>query len=176
LIAVFVHKLTKIRPLQKEERTIGNHSENKITDYFQSFIGQPAWDVTLGEGSFLTLKFGEALPVDNKSHKSHGTGHLWVYCCAWRIETPDDVLAYSEDDRSRLASIVHVLNGKSLESVEINFPHGDTLLHFSGRLILRLIPIHSENYEHWMLYTPEGVLVFGPGTNWQFETTIVPPQ
>jgi hypothetical protein len=29
LIAVFVHKLTKIRPLQKKERTIGNHSENK---------------------------------------------------------------------------------------------------------------------------------------------------
>jgi hypothetical protein len=148
----------------------------RITDYFQSFIGKPAWDVELGEGSFLTLEFGESVVPSETDRKLHGTGHLWVYCCAWRIETPDDVLAYSEDERSRLASIVHVLNGKSLESVEINFPHGDTLLHFSGRLILRLIPIHSQTYEHWMLYTPEGVLVFGPGTEWQFERAIVAPQ
>ena len=146
----------------------------RITNYFQDLIGKPAWGVALGEGSFLTLEFGEALQAE-ANHKLHGSGHLWVYCCAWRIETPDDVLAYSEDDRSRLMSIVHVLNGKSLESVEINFPHGDTLLHFSGRLILRLIPIHAHNYEHWMLYIPEGILVFGPGTDWQFEATIVPP-
>ena len=152
----------------------------RITDYFQSLIGKPAWGVALGDGSFLTLEFGEALQAEtvandsqSEKRKIHGTGHLWVYCCAWRIETPDDVLAYSEDDRSRLTTIVHVLNGKSLESVEINFPHGDTLLHFSGRLILRLIPIHAHHYEHWMLYIPEGVLVFGPGTNWQFEAAIV---
>lgn len=144
----------------------------RITDYFQGLIGKPAWGVALGDGSFLTLEFGEVLQ-DEPNRKLHGSGHLWVYCCAWRIETPDDVLAYSEDDRSRLTNIVHVLNDKSLESVEINFPHGDTLLHFSGRLILRLIPIHAHNYEHWMLYLPEGVLVFGPGTNWQFEATIV---
>ncbi len=70
----------------------------RITDYFQSFIGKLAWDVELGEGSFLTLEFGESVVQSETNLKLHGTGHLWVYCCAWRIETPDDVLAYSEDD------------------------------------------------------------------------------
>jgi hypothetical protein len=71
-----------------------------------------------------------------------------VYCCAWRLETPDDVLVYGEDDRSRLETVLPLLE---------------------GRLVLRLMPIHAETYEHWFLYAPEGVLVFGPGTNWEFE-------
>jgi hypothetical protein len=37
---------------------------------------------------------------------------------------------------------------------------------------LRLMPIHAETYEHWFLYTPEGCLVFGPGTNWAFEAGV----
>ena len=37
-----------------------------------------------------------------------------------------------------------MLDGKMLEQVEIQFPSGDTVLHFSGRLLLRLMPIHAE--------------------------------
>jgi hypothetical protein len=35
-----------------------------------------------------------------------------------------------------------------------------------------LMPIHAETYEHWFLHTPEGCLVFGPGTNWAFEAGV----
>jgi hypothetical protein len=135
--------------------------------HFQPILGRSAWNVALGHGSFVTMEFGE--PLSASSGKVHGTWHFWVYCCAWRLETPDDVLAYSEDSRSRLEQVLPLLEGKKLEDVEINFPNGDTLLRFAGRLVLRLMPIYSEDYEHWMFYTPEGVLVFGSGTNWSFE-------
>jgi hypothetical protein len=135
--------------------------------YFQPLLGQTAWNVALGHGSFVTMEFGE--PVGNGSGAVHGTWHFWVYCCAWRIETYDDVLAYSEDSRSRLVQVLPLLEGKKLEDIEINFPNGDTLLRFEGGLVLRLMPIYSETYEHWLLYTPDGVLVFGSGTNWSFE-------
>jgi hypothetical protein len=135
--------------------------------YFEPILGRVAWNVALGQGSLVTMEFGEPLSTD--SDTVHGTWHFWVYCCAWRLETPDDVLAYSEDSRSRLEQVLPLLEGKKLEDIEINFPNGDTLLHFAGRLVLRLMPIYSETYEHWFFYTPEGVLVFGSGTNWSFE-------
>jgi len=137
--------------------------------YFQPLIGQVAWNVALGQGSFVTLEFGEALPTASQHETVHGTWHFWVYCCAWRLETPDDVLAYSEDARSCLQQVLPLLEGKALEAVTIDFPSGDTLFRFAGQLAFRLMPIHAETYEHWLLYTPEGVLVFGPGTHWQFE-------
>jgi hypothetical protein len=141
-----------------------------VKAYVQPAIGEVAWNVALGTGSFLTIELGVPSAEGSVvSENRHGIYHFWVYCCAWRIETLDDVLAYSEDDRSRLEKVVGVLEGKRLEQVEIHFPSGDTVLHFSGRLILRLMPIHADRYEHWMFYTPEGTLVFGPGTDWQFE-------
>ena len=138
------------------------HTQSLKT-YFEPIVGQTAWNVTIGQGSFITMEFGE--PGAN----GHGTWHFWVYCCAWRIETHDDVLAYSKDDRSRLIQVIKSFEGKALERVEIDFPHGDTKLWFEGSLMLRLIPIHAETYEHWLLYTPTGTLIFGPGTEWQFE-------
>jgi hypothetical protein len=141
--------------------------DRSLTTYFQPVIGQAAWGVALGHGSFVTIEFGP--PVTDG--KTHGTWHFWVHCCAWRLETPDDVLVYSEDDRSRLEQVLPLLEGAVLEGVEINLPGGDTVLQFGGRLLLRLMPIYAETYEHWFLYTPEGVLVSGPGTNWQFEST-----
>jgi hypothetical protein len=140
-----------------------------LTTYFQPMIGQAAWGVTLGQGSFVTIEFGPATQPDPPSDKPHGTWHFWIYCCAWRLETPDDVLAYSEDDRSRLEQVLPLLEGAVLEAVDMNLPGGDTVLQFAGRLILRLMPIYAETYEHWFLYTPAGTLVFGPGRNWQFE-------
>ncbi len=141
-----------------------------ITRYFQPVIGQAAWDVALGHGSFITIEFGAPVTDSEQPDKRRGTWHFWVYCCAWRLETPDDVLVYSEDDRSRLETVLPLLEGAVLEGVEMNLPGGDTVLRFAGRLMLRLMPIHAETYEHWFLYAPEGVLVFGPGTSWAFES------
>jgi hypothetical protein len=143
-----------------------------LTTYFQPLIGQAAWGVALGQGSFVTMEFGapmESMKSADTPQQPHGTWHFWVYCCAWRLETPDDVLGYSEGERSRLLSVLALLEGAVLEGVQINLPGGDTVLQFAGRLMLRLMPIHAETYEHWFLYTPEGVLVSGPGTHWQFE-------
>jgi hypothetical protein len=145
------------------------NATQSIQGYFQPLVGQAAWGVALGEGSFVTIEFGEVVSPESSAEKAHGTWHLWVYCCAWRLETQDDVLAYSEDDRGRLAEVVKSLEGQVLEGMAIDFPGGDTVLRFSGGLVLRLMPIYAEDYEHWILYMPEGSLVFGPGTRWGFE-------
>jgi hypothetical protein len=137
-----------------------------IQSYFQPMIGQTAWGVALGHGSFVTIEFGER--QSGKNSEERGTWHLWVYCCAWRLETQDDVLAYSEENRERLAQVLENLEGQVLLSVSVDCPGGDTVLRFAGGVVLRLMPIEAE-YEHWFLYMPEGVLVFGPGTEWGVE-------
>jgi hypothetical protein len=75
---------------------------------------------------------------------------------------------YSEADRGRLEQVLTVLEGKVLEGVAVDCPGGDTVLRFAGRLVLRLMSIEAD-CEHWFWYMPEGVLVFGPGTEWGFE-------
>ncbi len=87
-------------------------------------IGQAAWDVAWGHGSFVTIEFGAPVTNSEQPDKRRGTWHFWVYCCAWRLETPDDVLAYSEDDRSRLEKVLPLLEGAVLEGVEMNFAGG----------------------------------------------------
>ena len=47
---------------------------------------------------------------------------------------------------------------------------------FSEQVILRLFSIYSEEYEHWMLYTPDAnVLCVGPGSSWSYESSSAIP-
>ncbi|KAM3100947.1 hypothetical protein ACKFKF_10775 [Phormidesmis sp. 146-12] len=141
---------------------------SKLQAYVQPLLGQKAWGVLLGHGSFITLEFGKSL-VRPSEKKVHGEWHLWIYCCAWRLEKGDRVLAGSEDPRSKLEQAVQQLEGLVLNSVELLSPAWDTLFKFEDQVVLRLFPLLSEEAEHWMLYMPDGVLSVGPGTDWSFE-------
>ncbi len=135
-------------------------------------LGQKAWGISLGVGSFLTLEFGQILLSSDKHQRIHGEWHLWIYNCAWRLEEGDKVLAASEDERGKIEQAIQHLEGLVLQSVDLLPPVWDTVFTFEHQVILRLFSIHSEGYEHWMLYTPDGnVLSLGPGSHWSIESS-----
>jgi hypothetical protein len=143
----------------------------KVEAHIASLIGYQAWGVSLGIGSFLTLEFGKPV-VSKKSQSLHGEWHLWVYCCAWRLEESNSILTASEDPRSKIERNIQRLNKLRLLSTQIFFPAWDATFQFEQQVILRLFAIHSEECEHWMLYTPDGnVLTLGPGSNWSYESS-----
>lgn len=114
----------------------------------------------------MILEFG--LKKETDGGYVHGEWHVWIYQCVWRIEEKGNVLAASEDDRSHLERTVKVLENRILESVRIEPPSLDTAFLFEGDLKLKTFGIYSqpEAAEHWMLYTPQGmVLNVGPGSS-----------
>lgn len=143
----------------------------KIKAMISPMLGQKAWDVSLGHGSFITLEFGTPVSSSEVDKKPCGEWHLWVYCCAWRLEDENVVLASSEDSRSKLKVAIQRLEGRELCSVELLRPAWDTIFIFTEGVSLRLFSIHSEEYQHWMLFMPNGnCLVIGPGSNWSCES------
>jgi hypothetical protein len=143
---------------------------DRIHALMQPLVGQRAWGVRLGTGSFLTLEFG-AQRVSGQGDRArvHGEWHLWVYCTAWRLDTNEEIYAASEDDRSVLEQRVPVLEGRPLTAYRVEAPALAATIDFSG-LALRMFPVFSYGYEHWLLYLPDGqVLTAGPGATWSLE-------
>lgn len=134
-------------------------------------IEKKAWNVSLGHGSFITLEFGKPCLPEGNEAKIHGEWHLWIYCCAWRLEQENEVIAASEDPRSKLKESIKKLDGLILKSIDLFSPAFDTLFIFEKQTFLRLFPIYSQEYEHWMLFTPDkNVLTIGPGTDWSYSS------
>lgn len=95
-----------------------------------------------------------------------------VYNCAWRLEEGDKILAASEDERDKLEFAIQRLESLVLQSIELLPPAWDTVFKFENQVVLRLFSIHFEDYEHWMLYTPDdNVLSAGPGSSWSYENS-----
>ncbi|BAZ14456.1 hypothetical protein NIES4071_63000 [Calothrix sp. NIES-4071] len=148
---------------------------DEVKSRISLLLGQKAWGVSLGVGSFLTLEFGQPLSNTNGHQHVHGEWHLWIYNCVWRLEEAGKVLAASEDERNKIESAIVRLEGLSLQSIDLQPPIWDTVFTFENQVILRLFSIYSEDYEHWMLYTPDGnVLSLGPGSNWSYDSEAIP--
>ncbi len=137
-------------------------------------LQQKAWGVSLGFGSFLTLEFGQPLPPSEERQKIHGEWHLWLYNCAWRLEEDDKILAASGDERHKLETAIHRLEGLTLQSVNLLSPAWDVVFTFEHQVVLRLFTIYSQDYEHWFLYVPDGnVLSVGPGSSCSWESSSI---
>ncbi len=133
-------------------------------------IGQKAWGVSLGLESIITLEFGKPIPPNEKHKKTHGEWHLWVYMCDWRLEKNNKYIVGSGAKRSELEKVVQMMEGMSIDSIEILPVAGDTIIYFEEELVLRIFSVYSSEDELWMLFTPDGnVLYIGPGTNWYYE-------
>jgi hypothetical protein len=148
-------------------------TENDIAEIdriIKPLLGQRPWEVDLGVGSFITMQFGRLLPPEGVRKKSRGEWYLWVYCCAWRLERGQEVLAASQDPRPTLRLALRPIEGMAVDSITMSPPAGDTVIGFDGGYILRLFTEYSKQNESWMLFMPEGkVLVVGPGSSWTFE-------
>jgi len=150
--------------------TIRKTDVSEIQAYINPMLGKKAWGVSLGEGSFITIEFGIPVPSEEDQEQIHGEWHLWIYCCSWRLEQGEEILAASEDSQSKLEEAVKTLECLTLYSVELLPPAWDTILNFEQQVILRLFSVYSEDYEHWILFTPNGdVINIGPGTHWSIE-------
>jgi hypothetical protein len=129
--------------------------------------GKPAWGTALGIGSFLTVEFGEK--VTPAEGKTHGEYHLWVYCSAWRIETPTEIVASSEDPREVLEPTVKFLDGRTLSGIHLEPPSLSSTFTFDDGARLRTFSIFTKDFDHWMFYLPSGeVFTAGPGAAWSW--------
>jgi hypothetical protein len=138
-----------------------------------SAVGQRAWGTALGTGSFLTVEFGPQRPPQpprpGQHPRPHGVFHLWVYCSAWRIDSPTEVIASSEDPRDQLATTIRRLDGLTLAGAQIERPSLSAAFRFHDGTTLHTFSIFSTGYEHWMFYLPDGnVFTAGPGTGFSW--------
>jgi hypothetical protein len=116
---------------------------------FGPLIGQKAQGCWLGYGSVLFLEFGEFRPLEDLRKHPSGEWTLWCDEILWRIEQGVRVLGGSEDDRSVMESAIDQINGHILLSGEISELSGDSLLIFTGDLVLRTFVITTERDARW---------------------------
>jgi hypothetical protein len=136
----------------------------EIQAKMQGLLGQKAWRVARGQGSFVTMDFGQLLlPA-----KTRGEWHLWAYGCAWRLEQEGRVIAASEDDFSKIETSIQRLEGQALLSFEVQTPALDAVITFEGGCVLRLFSTNTEDMDSWMLFTPEKVITVGPAGQWSY--------
>ncbi|HEU5375948.1 MAG TPA: hypothetical protein VFV38_10950 [Ktedonobacteraceae bacterium] len=141
----------------------------------QGIIGNRAWGVKHGIGTFITLEFGQPVSPTYPDGKSHGEWHLWVYGGAWRLEKEGRVIVASEDDRTKIEMEIQCIEGCVLQSFEVMTPALDALLVFEDEIVLRIFSIYSEETEergmdNWLLYTPDAgnVIIVHPGGKWSY--------
>lgn len=149
---------------------------HEIQTRIKPILGKKAWAVSLGIGSFVTMEFGSPVSSLGKLKYPCGEWHLWITHCAWRLEKGNEVMAAAEDPRPKLQNAIQCMEGLALHSVHVTPPALETVFVFDDKVVLRLFPIYSgEDYEHWMLYTPDRrVLVIGPGTSWTYQSSNEP--
>lgn len=111
---------------------------------FSSIYGKPAWRVSPGWGSFLTLEFGDPHlevrePVAAKGNVServkkerarrrvfiHGDWHLWINCCDWEVTSGGNLVGRSTAARS-IQTAADFLDGPKIDAIHFE-PRTDAL-------------------------------------------------
>jgi hypothetical protein len=113
-------------------------------DPFKFLIGRQASRCRIGYGSVLFLEFGGNRGED-------GNWSLWSDQILWRCEQHGEILAGSEDDRERMEAAAQQINGRTLISGETDCDSGDSVLTFSGGLIIRTFLLTAEENQLWNL-------------------------
>ncbi|WP_162232726.1 hypothetical protein [Sphingomonas sanxanigenens] len=132
---------------------------------FEPVFGHPAWGVSRGHGSFLTMEFGDPELVVHewpsglrRSVNVHGAWHLWIYCCRWTLSDKGGRLAERDDADGEIDRAVHLLNGQKLIGVEIDRTSAETrfLFDLGGLLATSPNPNNSDDPDvQWKLMTAE---------------------
>lgn len=149
--------------------------EERMKNVVAPLLGMSPWRAELGHGTSLGLDFGQQIPLsEGGGRRAHGEWHLMTYDCAWRLEKRAELIAGSGDRGSIVVEAVERLRGKPLDSFRVVSPLQDVELTFRGGFVLRLMPVSSEEDEHWMLFAPGGrVLALGPGSAWHYKEATV---
>jgi hypothetical protein len=144
----------------------------EIERAFAGVRDKPCWGVKRGQGSFLTLEFGEPRlvvrePIRAQSHslkvrrrlaRRHvyvaGEWHLWIYCCDWVVRSGTRVIGDSSSVR-RIERAARFVDGQKLLRVELAPRGARTRFVFDLGAVLETRP-YDRTSEQWFLYQPSG--------------------
>ncbi len=141
-------------------------------------IGQLAWNVRRGVGSFLTMEFGaphlsvrepiEARHTTNENIRASlrrrrvfvaGDWHLWIEHADWKLTTVSGVLDSDDDIATPKDECLHDLEGQRLLSVNVDPAINRWTLEFDLGTILQMWPASYESEDVWSLHPKEGAIV-----------------
>jgi hypothetical protein len=142
---------------------------NQITEIFKPLLGEVAWNVKLGIGSFLTMEFGNSISISSSDKR--GEWYLWIYCGGWYLENPNGVFIGSEDSRDNIGKEIQVLEGHKLINILISTVAFETRFVFDDGIVLHTFPLSFfDDCESWKLFTPvKKVLLINPNGEWSYE-------
>ncbi len=141
-----------------------------IEETIKRMIGLRASLVEPGCGSMFTIHFGKLTAKQHRGRRGltkylEGEWHFWVYLASWRIEQNSKPLIACEDDRSKVARDLNILQGKKFIDFRVLNNALDIELEFEENIVVILFSIYTEEDRcPWMLFTPECEVL-----------TIVPP-
>ncbi|MDQ0564127.1 hypothetical protein QO004_005945 [Rhizobium mesoamericanum] len=140
----------------------------RIETVFSPIIHQPAWQVHVGHGSFLTFEFGNPSlertePIGSKRRRIRirGDWHLWIYCCSWQITANGEILATNEDTNEKMSKAAHFLDGQILVDVSPSGEEGKSRFEFDLGGTLETWPDATDPADQWMLYHGHDVWTLG---------------
>ena len=148
---------------------------NKIQDKYKPLLGEKAWKVSIGHSSYIAFEFGKPIEKTSKTDTYiRGEWHLWIYTPAWFLETDHEFMAAGIGDSvDTLVSAVKLMEGVTLQSIDIHPPSFETIIIFDNNLRLHIFPSAARE-SMWMLYTPDNnVLTIAPG-EWVYENADSP--
>lgn len=135
-------------------------SDERIQTFTEQLIGQTAWGVQLGWGSFLTFEFGTPMTEEGATR---GEWHLWLRMCNWRVETQKEVMCCSGDEPAYIDGKVADCDWGTVRQISLERPGLDLEVVFSSGRVLRAFISSSTEEDQWMLYGPNRMTLIAHG-------------
>ncbi len=146
-----------------------------IDEAFRHVLGQLAWSVRKGHGSFLTFEFGQPRvtirePVAASAGASEavrkslarrrvfisGDWQLWIQNAHWEIETRYEKVNSDTFDAVSLQEALKELDGQRLLSVSADASDGSCVLGFDLGASLTLRPNANVDDDQWSIHAADG--------------------
>jgi len=143
---------------------------------FGEIYGMPAWRVSPGWGSFLTLEFGDPHleirePIAARESVServkqdlarrrifiHGDWHLWIYCCDWEVFAGGQLIGQSTSEAT-IQKAADILDGQKLIGFSMTAEPLRCRFEFDLNGRLETHPYDGES-EQWLFYDSRNHMV-----------------
>jgi len=129
----------------------------------KDILNQPVWGVTITIGTRLSIEFGsEKLKTGHR--QSHGSWHLLLMDCYWRIE--DDKSVHVGSDDADLVSPIQGLYFGKVNGIRFLSPANDLEIIFDNNLRLITFLTHSRvtpESKQWYLFFPDDTVLVAEG-------------
>lgn len=149
-----------------------------------NLIGKECWSIIggAGTGSVVTLGFGARvegvhlsrnpnLSLAERQYEAEFAIHVE---CAWRIETPLEVLFTWTQvaDAGCWDEVVDVLRGRQIERVGLSDPAADLALHLSDEVTFNVFCDQDAEGDNYSILSRNGIVVVGPMSNVRTERRV----